>query len=250
MKGIFVHNQVEYRLEVVGDEFWQGDSLQCTLSVKNHSPSARIVDGVRLDLVLASLSKIKQKTEGSFAIVSSADAFDTGELAAGEQKSMSCVFQLDVNCPITDKAQSLCLLFGANDSLEATNFLVLSINPQRYIPHILAVLENFFQFVSRGTKSSDGWVQAKFKPPSSRKFSLLDELTLCLRFEDEMLVMKYVFKVKRFDATVASVTVKKGKVELEQRLSEREYLLSPDYVNHPGLESKIGEALEVVATEL
>lgn len=247
MKGIFIHDQIEFRLEVAGDEFHQGDTLQCTISAKNHSASTRNVSGLRLELVLADLPKVRQKAENAFESLVAADLPAPGEIAPQEVRSYQCSFPLEKNAPISDKSRSLCFIFGTPDVIE---YLPAAILPHRHFRQIFLIMESAFQFVLRGQKSAEGWITGKFKPPSSRRLSLVDELLLCLRFEGDGLALKYVFKVKRFEATVATVGVKKGKSEVNQLLEENEYLLSKEHINHDALQARIEEALSTVATAL
>ena len=57
---------MEYRLEVKGDDFYQGDSLPCQLSVKNHGIAAANLEGAFLKLAVGDLKKVKEKKEDAF----------------------------------------------------------------------------------------------------------------------------------------------------------------------------------------
>ncbi len=247
MKGIFIHDQIEFRLEVAGDEFHQGDTLECSISAKNHSTSTRNVPAMRLELVRADLPKIKQKAENAFETIASAGIPAPGDLAPQEVKNYSWSFPLEKNAPISDKSRSLCLIFGIPD---ATEYLPARILPHRHFRQIFLIMESAFQFVLKGQKSTDGWITGKLRPPSSRRLSLVEELLLSLRFEGNALAVKYIFKVKKFEATAATVGIKKGRNEVNQLLEESEYMLSREHINHDALQTRIEEALSTVATAL
>lgn len=250
MRGIFIHNQLEYRLEVTGEDFYQGDSLPCTLSVKNHSSETQPLSALSISLALGNFTKIKQKADCAYSVILSSVFNELGSLEAQEQKSFSWTVELDKNCVITDKNQSLFLLYGNPDIAEANAQLLVTVQPHRYIHQILTTLESTFQFVFKGQKSANGWLNVKLKPSSSRRLSLVDELVLGFHFEENAIMLKYMFKVKRFDTTVSTVTVKKGKTEVEQTLPLSEFLLTSEHLNLKSLEAKIDEALAVVATGL
>jgi hypothetical protein len=250
MKGVFLQQQCEYRLEVAGDGFRQGEAVPCTLSVKNHASAPQPLNALSLRLACGDLKKVRDKSEDAFKIISCADLNPQGEVGAGQQQSFSWTFELDRNCPISEKSQSLYLLYGSTTAAIAAGQLPLTVAAHPHIEAVLRLLESSFQFVLRGQKSSKGWVQAKFKPPTSRRFSLVNELTLSLRFEESLLVLNYSFNVKKFDATTASVGVKKGKSELEQRLDPARYMLTGQHADDQVLGAALEEALSTVATGL
>lgn len=250
MKGVFIHNGVEYCLEVTGDEFSQGDPISCTISIKNHSPKTQSHKGLLLELAFANLGKLKKKEDCIIDVRNSLPPGDPFELAPQSEKVASTTFHLDSNCPISDKNQSLCFLYGDTDSSVPKGHLVLVVKPHMFIQQILGVFESTFQFVRKGEKSSEGWVLAKFKPSTARKLSFVDEVTAAFRYEDTDLILKYVFKVNKFDTTLNTMGIKKEKKELEQRLRKDQYLLTKDHINDQAIESLIEEALDFVSMGL
>ena len=248
MKGVFVYQQLEIRIEAPGDEFSQGETVPCTLTVKNHRPESQEVPALRLDLALADLKKVKARDEDAYTVVATGDCGSTRVLAPQETMSISWTFQLDTNCPISDRNSSLFLLYGpAGTTLGA---LPVTVRPNRVFPQVISLLESSFQFVCKNVKAGNGAVEAKLKPPTARRFSLVEELTLGLSFDADDLLLKYRFRVKRFETSAAAVGVKKGKTEVEQRLSPAEFLISPGHIDHPRLETRMEEAFSSVVTIL
>jgi len=250
MKGIFIYKQIEFRLEVAGDEFFQGDSLVCTFIVKNHSNQGQDLGKLRLDLAKANLSKLKQKSPDALDILESLDCDFLGTIDAQQQKNFSYKIQLENNCLITDRSHSLCLIYGLSEEPEATGNVLVLLKPHRHIRQILDILQGNYQFVLKSEKFSDSFVQAKLKPPSARKYSFLDELLLNIQFSPDALILKYIFKVKKIQATAASVAIKRGKAELEQHLDPKSYLLTAEHINPDLITAKIDEALATVSTGL
>ena len=60
--------------------------------------------------------------------------------------------------------------------------------------------------------------------------------------------MLYVFKVRKFDATVQPLATKKGKAEVVQTWTPEQYLFGEGFFRQEFIEKSIDEALSVVAT--
>lgn len=249
MKGVFIHNQLEYRIETKGDVFLQGDQLAGAISVKNHSGNAQSLNGLFLELACADMKKVKERSPDAFTPIASADLGSLGEVAAQKQVTFSFNFSLDKNCVVTEKNQALHLLYG-NTTTGARGQALLTIEPHPHFRALVRTLESPHQFDLKGFRSADGWVIAKLKPPEVKKFTLVSELNLGARFEGEALLLRYLFNVKKFEAGVSSLGVKKGKKEIEQRLERADYLFPGEIFNHDFLDGKIAEALAEVAVEI
>ena len=250
MRGVFIQDGLEFRLEVTGDDFFQGNAVPCLVSVKSHSDSSRTLSDLRLYLALGNLKKVRAKAQDSFDLISCAEYPPTVELAAGEQKSFSWNFQLDQNCAISDKNQSPYLLYGNSSDASAVGQLPLTVQIHPYIQAIFGTLETVFQFVLKGNSSKGGWTTTKFKPPTARRFSFVEELNLSCHFDNEALQLKYLFNVKKFNSTEVGVNVTKGKTEVEQRYEASQYLFAGKFVNQEFLEGSINDALAVVSSGL
>ena len=248
MKGIFIYGQLEFRLEVAGEDYCQGDSLACILSVKNHGAAPQTPGELRLDLGEADLKKLKEKKDDALKVTALAVLPAVPEIAPQKQHSVSWTFALDKNCAVSGRERSPCFAYGSGRESAATARLPFTVSPHRHIQKIAGLFESPFQFVIKGQKSTDGRVQIKMKPPTARRLSLVDELVVGFCFEGEALVLEYLFKVKAFETTAASVNVKKGKSEVRQRFEPAQYLLSGGHLNHEFVEGRIKEALSAVET--
>jgi hypothetical protein len=246
MRGIFVHNQLEYRLEVKKDQFEQGDTIPCVLSVKNHGKTPQTVTDLRLDLCRADIKSVRERKFEQFETIAPAAFTLPWEIQPGQDQNAPWTFELDKNCLVSDKAKSLYFLFGTTSG--ALNQLPLTVQAHAHIRTIVTILETSFQFVLKGQKSADGWVETKLKPPSARRFMMVNELLLNCRFEGPELVQQYVFNVKKMDPTTQSLTLRRGKSEITQRLEEAKYTIPGGFVNHDVLEASINEALNTVSS--
>ncbi len=251
MRGVSIQQPYELRLEVQGDDFVQGQSVPCVLAVKNRSGAASTLQTPALLLALGNLKKVKAKDSDAFEVVARAECERGIEIPSGGQATFEHSFALDANAVITDKSQSLFLLYGNSEQPSALAQLLLTVKVH---PHVHAIFDTFttvFSFVSKGESSKkDGWTSIKLKPPESRRMSLVEELNFAVRFDNRDLKVKYLFNVKRFDTSMSSVNVKKGKAEVEQTWLAQEYLFGGGFVRQEYVEKMIEAGLAEVSSGL
>lgn len=242
MKGVFIHNQLEYRVESEKDSLSQGDGLLCRLSIKNHGSATEVLDDIFLELAYGDH---KSGKDSRFEILETAAIKQPWQLPPQEQQSQEFRFSLGSNFPISDKSKSPLLRFGAVS--RSSGIAPITVEPHPVIRSVETTLQSLFQFVLKGQKSSKQWIEAKFKPSSAKKFNLVDELTLRSQFDGTDLVLQFVFKVKKVEAQSMAFSVKKDKVQVDKRLEERAYMLD-GFLNHQAVDSVLEEALETVAS--
>lgn len=251
MRGVFLHQQLEFRLEVANEGLKQGDLVQGTFSVKNHGSEPSKPSTLSLWLCTGDAKKVKAKTENPFTSIVSAEIEHSIELAPHATHTQSWSIKLDKNCPITDRDRSPYLLYGDNsfDSPFALGQLLLSVSPHPHIKAVIDTMESVFNCTNRGLTSKEGCVVAKLRTPDSRRLSLVEELNLSFTFHEHTLNVGYQFKVKRFDTTTPTgVDIKKGKVFISQSWQASDYLFGDDFIHQEFVERSIGEALEAVST--
>jgi|GEM_PF-1702622 len=251
MRGVFLHQQLEFRLEVANEDLRQGDHVHGTFSVKNHGSAHSIPSAVCVCLCSGDAKKIKAKAEDAFTRIVSAEIEHAFELPPHATHTQSWSIQLDKNCPITDRDRSPYLLYGDSsfDSSLALGQLLLSVSPHPHIKAVIDTMESVFNCTNRGLTSRDGCVVAKLRTPDSRRLSLVEELNLSFTFHEHTLNVGYQFKVKRFDTTTPTgVDIKKGKVIISQSWQASDYLFGDDFIHQEFVERSIGEALEAVST--
>jgi hypothetical protein len=253
MRGIFFQKPLEFRLEVQGDTFSQGDQISAVLTVKSHASEVAVLNSLSMLLALGNTKKVKaKKDEGAFEVVQSAELERGIELAPGQEIAIPGRFSLERNAVVTDKSQSLYFLYGDSPELSALGNLPLTCTPH---PQVLAIFDTFtsvYGFIDKGQFSKDGWTCAKYKAPDTRRLSLVEELVVCCRFEEGAeLHVRYDFKVKRFDTeSEVKVNVKRGKANVLQQWKETEYLFGSGFLQQQFVEQQIDEALQSVAVNL
>ncbi|MCB0325196.1 MAG: hypothetical protein KDD69_16550 [Bdellovibrionales bacterium] len=249
MKGLLFHKQLEIRVDVEGEEFRQGDTIPCTLTIKNRGATAVDVGVPVLALAKGDLKKVKQKAPDAFSMLARADAAVPGSVAPDQQCTTSTRFQLEQNCHVTNKQSSLCILYGVEGDDAAQAHLQLPVLPHADIESIVGVVETSFQFVLKSWKSKSGWVSAKLKAPDEQRMTTIDELDLGFRFVDELLELDYTFKVKKLEAGPSTLEIQKKKQTFRQSLRRDEYLAPGGYVDSGLLEPKIEEILAQVSSK-
>ncbi len=249
MRGVFLNPPLEFRLEVPTEDFCQGDVVEGTVSVKNHGTTPMAVPDLCVKLALGDAKKVKAKAEGAFEEIVSAEIEQGVEVGPGASSIQAWSFVLDANCPISDRAQGPYLLFGKASSQASLGHLPLAVKPHKHVQAVLDTMETVFNFTNKGVSSKAGSVMGKFKAPDSRRLSLVEELNVSFRFEGEGLAVSYLFKVKRFDTSLATKgDVKKGKVEVSQNWPLSQYTFGEGFIQQEFVERSINEALDLVAT--
>ncbi len=246
MKGVFFKHPLEFRLELTGNEWRQGEKLACQLSLNNRGNVPFSVTAPFLLLARADIKRVREKSADAFAIISSSQLASSLELEAGHEQGFSSAFELDTNCIISDNKQSLYLLCGAGSLAELAGHLAINVIPHLHIEALLSVMENSFSFSLKSQKSKQDFVEAKLKPPAGGEFPSLAQLVLNCQITEDKLVVKYIFHLKTLQADALSLKIGKAKREIVQELEFKQYLFPTGQVQHESLEKAIAEALSVI----
>lgn len=248
MRGISIQKPLEFRLEVPIDTVTQGDLLPCSVTVKNHGAEPIPLAHFSLNLALGNLKKVKGKAEDAFDILVRAELDRSLTVAPGEEVSAAWDFTLDRNAPISDKGQSPYLLYGNGESSALLGQLPLTVQMHAHYRAIFDTCETVLSLINKGETWKDGYTTVKYKAPDLRKFSLVDEILISVRFVEDSLEVLFQFKVKKLDATATSMNFKKGKTEVVQTWSAHEYLFGGGFIRQEFVEKMLEEAMSVVAT--
>jgi hypothetical protein len=248
MKGTFFQRPLEFNILIDGETWNQGDSVQGTLTIKNHGSSPALVNDLRVDLAHGDLKKVRQKSPEAFKSMTTATY--KAEVAPQSSTSFDWKFETDRNCPITDNSGSLFILYGKGTALDQLGHLELAIQPYWIIQEFLKTINIQYRFVVKTQKATKGWVEVKLAPPDSQLFVTVEHLILSFRFNGETLEVKYLFNVKAIEATASSFDVKKKKKECVQTFEPSQYLTSFKRFNHEHIEQAIKSALELVQAKV
>ena len=250
MRGIFLQHPLEYRLDVPGNSFTQGAQAPCSLTIKNHSEAAVTITPPTITLSLGNLKKIKARADDAFESIEMAQLSCDTTVAQRGEISAPCTFSLDRNAPISDKNQSLYLLYGSNSDTQSLGQLLLTVHPHPHVRTIFDTMTTVFNFINKGESSKGVLTTAKLKAPDSRRFSFVEELNLSASFVADALELNFLFTVKKFDHGTAKVGVKKAKTEVRKTLPANEYLFGGGFVRQEYIEQAIESALSEVSSGL
>jgi hypothetical protein len=248
MKGVIIESGLEISVTVPSDSYAQGDTVRCTLTVKNRSTNTVTLPPLLLQIAVGIHKKVKGREAGAFEVLASAPLAFPNNLAPSSSVEALWEHTLAQNAVISEKTQSLYLLFGSGSTSPPAGQLPLSITPHRHLEEVIRTMEMVFQFTPKGIAWKDGAVIVKYKPPSSREYTLVEELSLGLSRSEGNLVMRYRFKVKKFESSEIGVQIKKGMADFERILAPQDYLFGGDYFNQDRVEGSVSEALKKVQT--
>lgn len=236
MKGTYFQKPFEFNLIVEGESWKQSDPVSGTLVMKNHGTQEEPLSSFQVSLAYG-------KAPDGFEVLTSVAADGSRKLPAKGEERLSWKFDLDRNCPVTEKSKSLYLLYGKSDSPEKMGQLQLIVHPFWVIQSFLDTLQTQFRFVLKTQKSNKGSVEVKLAPPSSKAFAVIESLVLQMKFEGEQFQVRYLFNVNKIDAS-AGMTLKKAKQELEQSYRKDEYQTPSGRYNHERMEAAVGEVFK------
>ena len=248
MRGVFIQKPVEFRLEVPIESATQGDVVPCTVVVKNRGGEPVPLSHLSLVLALGNLKKVKAKAEDAFETIAAAELVRSLVVAPGAQVEQSWEFRLDRNAPITEKSDTPYLLYGNAVASSELGQLPLTVKMHPHFRAVFDTCETVLSLINKGETWKDGYTTVKYKAPDLRKFSLVEEISIGVRFVDDSLELVYSFKVKKMEATSTALNFKRGKAEVVQTWAPQDYLFGGGFVRQEYLEKMLDEAFAVVTT--
>jgi hypothetical protein len=248
MRSVFIQKPLEFRLDVPLEAATQGEAVPCTVTVKNHGADPAPLTQLSLRLALGVLKKVKAKAEDAFQVLDQAELDRSQVVSPSGEIVSTWQFSLDRNAPVSDKSQTPFLLFGNGEAVSALGQIPLTVKIHPHLRAIFDTCETVLSLINKGESWKDGYTFVKYKAPDLRKFSLVEEILIGVRFVDDSLELVYTFKVKKIDATAHSLNFKKGKAEVAQTWSPEEYLFGGGFIRQEFVEKMLDEAFSVVAT--
>lgn len=231
MKGTFFSKPFEWNIETAGESWQQGDTLKGVLKVKNHGTETADLSECGVVLAHADIKKVHARAEGALKAESTA-TFKEASLPAGSEAELQFSFAIGPNSAITDKKASYYLGFGKNFS---ESQLQVKIEPKNLYIKVVGLLDTFHRFKVKEVKAAKKGVEFKLLPPTSRDMANIDSLLLTFSMQEENLVLKFDFQVKKLDTSSITTKINKESVSLERSLIPKEYSLGRDMINQDQL---------------
>lgn len=241
MKGTFFQKPLEWNIETTGESWQQGDVLKGTLRVKNHGTEKINLAQSGVALALADIKKVQTRAEGALKTEKSFDL--ATELDPGAETSIDFTFDIGANSPVTDKKSSYYLTYGKNF---VESQLQVKVEPKALYMKVVGLMDTFHRFKQKEFKAAKKGVEFKLIPPTSRDMANIESLLLTFSMNDQNLVMKYDFQVKKLDTSSVTTKINKESVTHEKHLTPKEYSLGRDMINQDQLLKSIESVISDV----
>lgn len=249
MKGTLFKKPLEFQIQTDGEKWNQGESLNGTLSIKNHSKEAIDISSYGVYLAYGEIKKIQQKKEGMLKETSDKKSFNDKLLPPSGGMQFDFQFKLDPNVKITDKKSSYYLVYGPLETLDA-GYLQLQIDPRPLYNSIVGLFDTFHRFKLKDKKMSKEAVEFKLIPPNSKEFLSLEALQLQFSIDGGKLFMHYIFKNKKLNISSGELSTIKNKVEFKQDLLLSDFLLNQSDLDQDKILKKTQEILDQVRRKI
>jgi hypothetical protein len=246
MKGTFFQKPFEFALEIIGESWKQGDTINGTLNVKSHSPEDQDLSKIGVGLALGAAKKIKTKDAKAFKVISSTLFESNSVVKAGEETSIPWTFTLAKDCPISDKAGSIYMIAGNVETPFEAGLMELSIAPTIVISNFLEIFENMFRFKVKKMKAKKTFIEVKMQAPGSTEFGPIEQLVLQLKMDGENLDAQFNFKLSKLCYEPTGVVAKVVEESFTQTLTPVDYKIYGDSPNQDGIMKSISKVLDQV----
>ena len=250
MRSTIFQQPLEYQLEVEGENWNQGGVIKGKLRVHNMSTSAVTVKTVQLILAHGLIKAIKEKGDIGWEIQEELIIAQELSLESGGEQISDWSFNLSTDCPITDKQGGLFLLFGGDDVLSAGGSLNLKIQLHPILQNFLQTFTTQFRFLEKYQKRKAEWTEVKLVPPDSSEFPNMDYVYCFLRINQEQLDAHYRFKMSGLGRSGQQMTITKKNREIEQSISQENYLQPGGFPNRACFRENIDQALNIARPEV
>jgi len=239
MKGTFFSRPLEWNIETKGESWQQGETLSGVLRVKNHGTETVPLNESGVGLALAEIKKVQSRSDGAIR-PETKHTLATSELKAGEETQVEFSFSLGPNCSVTDKKNSYYLCFGKN-FIEGQ--LQVKVDPNTLYSKFIGLMDTFYRFKLKEFKAVKKGVEFKLLPPTSREMANIESLLLTFSMNDENLLLKFDFNVKKLDTGSVTTKITKESITIEKNLTKKDYSLGKDMINQDQLLKSIEDVL-------
>lgn len=247
MKGTIFQKPFEFNLELPGETWNQGQSLNGSLVVTSHGAETLDLENHGIALALGKVKKVKSKDSDAFNIFETL-AFSKNSVAAGDKVNLDFSFPLPLNGPISDKTQSFYLIYGNLEKQEG--HLQLTVEPSLAFKPLLDVLDIFFRFKFKERKYAKDSIEFKLIAPDSKDFKGLETLILKMKeIPESGLEFTATFNLKNVGITDGNVAVQKTKETRKVKLIFNDYLFQKDSPNQDAIRKIFQDLFDDVITK-
>jgi hypothetical protein len=245
MKGTFFARPLEFKLEIQGEKWFQGETIKTKLLIHNHDQECAKLHNFGLILAHGDSKKVKAKSPDAFKLISSKVMEEIIIPPIGSVE-LAHDFALDSNCTITEGNSSLYILCSKTEELMNGQHLQLSILPQKCISSFLEIFENFYRFKSKSMKNKKNLLEIKMQAPASKEYAAIEQLILNFKLLDQKMELEFLFKVKKLSYQTEGVAAESLELPFSLSLAKTEYESFGGAPNQTVILKKLEEVLSEV----
>ncbi len=245
MKGTFLNQQIEYQLSIAGESWAQGESLNGSLKIINHSSSAFPLENIGFFLFLGVVKKIKAQDDSGIEIIYQ-ENFKEKKLESKKDLTLPIKYSLTHDAHLSETTKSIYVSCGHKDNFLNIGYLPLKITPLKTIHTFLEIFSTFHKFKVKSLKTKKNFVEAVMVIPSSKDYTNVQKFKMLLRVQEENLEVNYLFNLKKIDFTESTNSLKSEKKEFSTTLTPKEYKFHGDSLNQDFILKSTKEILDQV----
>jgi hypothetical protein len=238
MKSVFFNKPLEFNIDILGDNWKQGDKVEGTVSIKNHSGEEVNLDEYGIFLCNANAKKIKANDPKGLEVV--------GEKIFDNLEDNKFSFDLCLNSPITEKSSGPYIVCAKKDDLLSGQHLIMQVTPGENASKAIEILENFLRFKVKTVKSKKSGIEYTLNIPNSKEYSSISSFKILVEFNEKNLKLKYQFKTKKISYEAGNTTTKDEAKTFKYELTPSEYLFYGESVDQDKMIKHFNEVLEQV----
>lgn len=238
MKSTFFKNDLEFSIDIKGDNWKQGDTISGNVSISGKSNVSSEVEDYGLFLCNGNAKKIKAQDSKGLAVID--------ELLFSSTGTNDFSFKLDLNSSITEKSVGPYIVCAHKENLLEGQHLIMQVTVSDKISKVIEVIENYLRFKVKGIKSKKKDLEYTFKIPSTTEYRSISSFKLLTHFDENNLELKYIFKTKKVVFENGNTTTKDELKSFEYSLAPSDYLFHGDSVDQDKLVKHFNEVLDQV----
>ena len=250
MRSTFFQQTIEFKIEVEGETWNQGDVINGELKIRNLGNETVFLNAIHLILAHGLKKAIKEKSDIAWETSEKLILNKDISLPSNKEELFKWSINLKTDCPITDKLGGLFLLFGGDDVMSVGGRLDLQVNLHPILQNFLQTFTTQFRFLEKYQKRKFDWTEVKLIPPESREFPNMESVSCLLRVCDERLEVNYSFKMQGLGRSGEQMKVTKRKREFKQTILKKNYLQHGGFPNRSCFKENINQALNIARPDV
>lgn len=241
MRATFFQKPYEYKLDIVGEQWHQGEVVKGKLDIKtidymDQSSEAEL--GVFLCLV--DLKKFKNKSEKSVTMIQEKVYSDFGQFEFS--------FNLESGCYISEKNVSICLLVGNKNDIFNCGVMQLKIVPQKHFQDFIEIFETFYRFKLKSIKSKKSEIEYVFTPPASKDFTHITKFSMYMTLDgasiDKIWHITTIASINKLSLENFQTQTKEEVISFSKEFTPKQYIAFGTQINKEFFIGYLKELLE------